>query len=528
MAQLSLERLLRQHDTAAAMQSLFSAVGGIQLEDLAGTRLLGDAAGETDDVVRVAVKNGEETIGWVVGAPSIAEALGQTMSWAAATECARKQLGAELLNSYREINFIHNFSEELAKLLDQASVAKATTDQACRIVDASFATLLMKNETTGMFEPMVGSNAGTNFVSVVTPGVGLIGAIVARGNAEIVNDVRADTRCSDCDPAVHSMICVPLKMKEQILGVLVVGSVQPATYAAGDLKMMSTLAIQAATALENALLYERTLDAVKTEVLEKMLVEVEGEKRKAEATLRNILPESVASELQTNGFVQPMYFEDVTVVFTDFVGFSKSTMSMAAEEVVQELNRYFTAFDRIIERYKLEKLKTIGDSYMFASGLPTRHPSHPIDAVLAALEIVQTVKQLCNECKAIGWNIRVGLHTGPVVAGVVGIHKFAFDVWGETVNIASRMESCGEANRVNISERTFVRVKDFFVLEPRGRVRTKEGQELEMYFVERVLDRLVEDCSACPPPLFESRYRLYFREASPSFPAYLLESKSSD
>ena len=241
--------------------------------------------------------------------------------------------------------------------------------------------------------------------------------------------------------------------------------------------------------------------------------------------LLNILPESVAKELQLNGSVQPMYFEDVTVCFTDFVGFSKSTMTMAAEEVVHELNKYFTAFDQIIERYGLEKLKTIGDSYMFASGMPKRRAGNPIDAVLAALDIVETVKRFAAEKSGATWQVRVGLHTGPVVAGVVGIHKFAFDIWGETVNLASRMESCGEANRVNVSDRTFARIKDFMALEPRGRIRTKEGQEVEMYFVHGVLDRLLDDCTACPPPAFEQRYRLYFRENAPSFPPYLVATE---
>lgn len=245
-----------------------------------------------------------------------------------------------------------------------------------------------------------------------------------------------------------------------------------------------------------------------------------------EAMLLNILPASVAKELQQDGTVRPMYFEDVTVCFTDFVGFSKSTMAMAAEEVVHELNKYFTAFDRIVERYGLERLKTIGDSYMFVSGLLKRHPANPIDAVLAALEIVETVKNMGSSERGVNWKVRVGLHTGPVIAGVVGLHKFAFDIWGETVNVASRMQLCGEPNRVSISERTFARAKDFLTFEPRGRIKTKEGQEIEMYFVEGVLEGLLMDRSACPPPLFEQRYRLYFKESARSFPSHLLTPRS--
>ncbi len=261
---------------------------------------------------------------------------------------------------------------------------------------------------------------------------------------------------------------------------------------------------------------------LRREQAETTLREVESQKRKTDAMLLNILPAAVAEELSRNGSVQPMYFEDVTVCFTDFVGFGKSTMKLAAQDVVNELNGYFTAFDRIIDRYGLEKLKTIGDSYMFVSGLPLRRPANPIDAVLAALEIVETVRIMGKTELGVNWQVRVGLHTGPVVAGVVGIRKFAFDIWGETVNFASRMESCGEPNRVNMSEHTFARVKDFIEVKHRGRVLTKEGQEMDMYFAAGVLAGLLTDRSACPPPRFEERYRLYFKEKLPAFPQHLL------
>ena len=221
-----------------------------------------------------------------------------------------------------------------------------------------------------------------------------------------------------------------------------------------------------------------------------------------------------------------MYFEDVTVCFTDFVGFSKSTMNLAAEDVVSELHTYFTAFDRIIEHYGLEKLKTIGDSYMFVSGLPRRRSANPIDAVLAALDIVETVRNMSTSKAGVNWKVRVGLHTGPVIAGVVGIRKFAFDIWGETVNLASRMESLSEPDRVNMSERTFARVKDFIAAEPRGLIKTKDGQDIEMYFAAGVLERLMLDRSTSPPPDFQRRYQLYFREDVPSFPRHLLAAQA--
>lgn len=258
----------------------------------------------------------------------------------------------------------------------------------------------------------------------------------------------------------------------------------------------------------------------RTQELEAALAEVEKQKKSNEELLANILPQSVARELQAHGSAAPQYFADVTIVFTDFAGFTRSTEHLPAEELVDVLNRYFTAFDRIIDRYGLEKLKTIGDSYMFVGGMPEPSPSHPVDAVLAALEIVQTVREI--EGGPVDWKIRVGIHTGPVIAGIVGIRKFAFDVWGESVNVAARMESSSEPNRVNISERTYARVKDFFACDPRGRVPTKDGFELDMYFVNGPSPKLMEEAGACPPALFARRYQIYFRKPLRIFPAYLL------
>jgi adenylate cyclase len=252
-----------------------------------------------------------------------------------------------------------------------------------------------------------------------------------------------------------------------------------------------------------------------------MLAELAQERKNAHDLLLNILPEKVANDLQ-QGHCAPMYFEDCTICFTDFVGFTLSTENMAAELVVEELHTFFTAFDMIMERYGLEKMKTIGDSYMFASGLPKRHPANPVNAVLAALELGFETQRLGARDGAPGWELRIGLHTGPVIAGVVGIRKFAFDIWGDSVNFASRMESSGAADTINISERTYARVKDFFVCEHRGKVMTKDKREVDMYFVRGVHPELVKDGTFAA---FAKRYRLYFSEEPPSFPEFLLAAK---
>ena len=155
-------------------------------------------------------------------------------------------------------------------------------------------------------------------------------------------------------------------------------------------------------------------------------------------------------------------------------------------------------------------MKTVGDSYMCIGGLPVRNPSHPVDAVLAGLEMVRFVVERPRGDVPVEWGMRVGINTGPVVAGVVGTLKFAFDVWGDTVNFSSRMESSGVPNRVNISERTYARVKDFFVCEHRGKILTKDKREVDMYLVQGILPRLAA------PEEFARRYQVYFQKSPPS------------
>jgi len=217
-------------------------------------------------------------------------------------------------------------------------------------------------------------------------------------------------------------------------------------------------------------------------------LEVNLQKKEVEKLLLNILPAEVAHELKVTGAATPRYYESVTVLFTDFVAFTKIAEGLSPQKLVAELNNCFLAFDTIIEKHNLEKIKTIGDSYMCAGGIPVPNQSHAVDAILAALEIQEFIREMNESRLANGeapWDVRIGVHTGPVVAGVVGRKKFAYDIWGDTVNIASRMESSGESGRVNISDATFAMVKDWFSCLYRGKVSAKNKGDVDMYFVDK-------------------------------------------
>ncbi len=255
--------------------------------------------------------------------------------------------------------------------------------------------------------------------------------------------------------------------------------------------------------------------------LEKRNKEIDEQRKVSESLLRNILPAEIADELSAKGEVTPKLFDDVSILFTDFVGFTPSTESLGAQELVRYLNGYFTDFDKIARRYRLEKLKTIGDSYMCAGGLPAPRASHAVDTVLAALEMVHVVRDRATRADQPGWAVRLGIHSGPVVAGVVGIDKFAFDIWGKTVNFSSRVETTGAPDRINISTETYERVKDLFDCEARGKVRTKEQREFDMYFVRGVHPHLLDEKVAGVPSGFLQAYQRAYNAQPPAFPSFL-------
>ncbi len=208
--------------------------------------------------------------------------------------------------------------------------------------------------------------------------------------------------------------------------------------------------------------------------------------KRSEQLLLNILPAELAQELSATGSARPARHESATILFTDFSGFTQAASSMPAERMVAELNEIFAAFDDITDACGVEKIKTIGDAYMAAAGLPKPCPDHAQRCVRAGLCMIDYL-EVRNTTAAFKWSLRVGIHSGPVVAGVVGKRKYAFDIWGDTVNVASRMESSGELGRVNVSAYTFDLIQNDFECEYRGKVNAKGKGEIDMYFVKGML-----------------------------------------
>ena len=219
---------------------------------------------------------------------------------------------------------------------------------------------------------------------------------------------------------------------------------------------------------------------------------IEAERDRSDSLLLNILPEETAEELKANGKVAAQKFDSVTILFTDFKGFTSFAEKMSPEELVENVDYYFSHFDAIIDKHGLEKIKTIGDAYMCAGGLPFPLEDHAKKTVEAALEIAEFVKKAADELPEghPRFDIRLGINSGPVVAGVVGTKKFAYDIWGDAVNIASRMESNSEPGRINISENTYQLVKDSYPCQYRGEIEVKNRGKLKMYYLKAQGPRL--------------------------------------
>ena len=279
-----------------------------------------------------------------------------------------------------------------------------------------------------------------------------------------------------------SVLCIPL---------INMGKMQAIIYLANDLtygaftenrvNLLKLLAGQMAISIENALFYNELENKVEERTNELYL-----EKKKSDDLLLNILPEEIANELKQTGRTIPRSYEVATVMFTDFENFTSKSEKLSPEELVTMIDTCFRKFDEIISKYSIEKIKTIGDAYLCVSGLPDTKDHNASNVINAAIEIIDAINNMRQNSTENGYfDIRIGIHTGPLVAGVVGDKKFAYDIWGDTVNTAARMEQNSEPNKINISQSTYELVKDEFNCIFRGKKAAKNKGMIEMYFAEK-------------------------------------------
>ena len=282
-------------------------------------------------------------------------------------------------------------------------------------------------------------------------------------------------------------IVIPIENSEGAIGTVNFATTQESAYAPEDLHICSLLGWQ----LSSAIRHTETLAELK-----RLHTQLEREKQQSEELLLNMMPEKAVAEFQKTGEVKPGYYESATVVFTDFKHFTKSTKNFTPEELVSELNYCFSYFDKISEKYNLEKVNTIGDSYMCVAGVPVFNPTHAIDAVLAGMEMqifmyLRKAHKLKNNIPY--WDIRIGIDSGSLIGGVIGKKNLTYDLWGETVNNASRIKSAGLPGKIQLSNSTFNLVKDFFDCEFLPGRQDRQKRKIDIYLVNGIKEGLSID-----------------------------------
>jgi class 3 adenylate cyclase len=243
-------------------------------------------------------------------------------------------------------------------------------------------------------------------------------------------------------------------------------------------------------------------------IIQERTEELTAEKERTETLLTNVLPKGTADEILSKGKATKRKYNFATVLFSDIQGFTRIAEEINPEILIDELDKFFFYFDSVVGEHNIEKIKTIGDAYMCAGGIPQENRTNPVEVTLAALEMQIYMRSIKEEKKALGqlfWDIRIGIHTGTVIAGVVGQKKLSYDIWGDTVNTASRMESSSEAGKINISGVTYDYVKDFFICEYRGKMPVKYKGKLDMYFVNGIRPELRLEGKNTPNETFINR-----------------------
>lgn len=315
----------------------------------------------------------------------------------------------------------------------------------------------------------------------------------------VIPDARQDMRFASSplvvnDPFIRFYAGRPLRVNGYKIGSLCVIDHKPRNFSEREIAILDQLAVLVEHEMElmgtihwqNRALRAQDELAENRRLLANTAVELQSSKTRADELLRHLLPANIADELQAHGSVRPVKHEDVAILFADFTGFTLVTNQITPDELVADLNECFCHFDWVVMRHGVEKLKTIGDAYICATGLNDPQPDDALRLLRAALEIRDYIQERHARLAARGkpcWNIRIGLHSGPLVAGVVGVRKFVYDVWGDTVNTAARIETAGLGGRINASVEFLNRVRGRVEFESRGGIECKHKGELEMAFI---------------------------------------------
>jgi class 3 adenylate cyclase len=391
------------------------------------------------------------------------------------------------------------------------------TEILAQVCSCPIATIGLMDETREFYKSKIGI---ASEICEAPREMNICSHTVCGSDMMVVPDLSEDDRFTSYpgvadDPHYRFYCGMPLVNDDgYVLGNICVVDFEPRKLTFQQTEAMRLLAKQVMAQLELHRSLNQRDQALKE--LKESQTEIEIQKAQSDQLLHNILPGPVAEELKRNKRVTPRFCDQATILFTDFEGFTKLAERIEPKILVDQLDQYFSALDEIAERHRLEMLKTIGDSYMCVGGLPEKNRTNTVDACLAALEMqsyMSKANQQREKMRLPSWKLRIGLHSGAVMAGVVGRRKFSYDIWGDAVNIAARMTSNGESGRVNISGSIYQRVEHLFDFEERGSIEAKNKGQMEMYFLSGIKPEFASNELHTPNDAFH-------RECERIFPGY--------
>jgi class 3 adenylate cyclase/putative methionine-R-sulfoxide reductase with GAF domain len=461
MAIIRLKKLLSKKEVLSILNEIIQAIDTpISIQDAEGKLLIDNE--RTEGLGKYPVELAGEVIGWVIGDDK-ASPVASLLSHLAKNELEKKTLASETLNKYKEVNLIYNIAGKITACLDLKEVAKLVIDEARRLIAANSGSVMLLNKDTGKFEVLSAFGQKYEPKAPIEMGHGIAGNVVLTGKGEIINEVGSDPRFVKGNNRVNSLICAPLQIHEQAIGVINISSEEPFNYTAADLKLFMTLAAQAASAIENAILHENKLKQ-------------ERIKSHLERYVNSQLVEAILNE-QSDISLAPAKM-DITILFSDIRNFTSKCEELEPEKIVEYLNVYFTHMVEVIFSHGGTVNKFVGDMIVAMFGAPSRLVDSERRAIETAIEMQKRIKQIPVPWIRDNFMTGIGISSGEVVVGNVGSPQHMdYTAIGDQVNIASRLQSMAKGEQILVSRRIYDITKDVFEFKEVGWVKVKGKKE---------------------------------------------------
>jgi len=458
MAKIDLKRLIKR-EVSSILNDIIDATGiHIGIHDADGRLLIGNDIG--DEEKGYPVKLSGDVIGWVNGGKA-AYPIASLLSYLANKELEKRAIARETLDRYKEINLLYNISERISASLDLKQVARLLIDEAIRSIEGNSASVMLLNEETGRLETVYASSKEKEYneKDISIPFEGVAASILRSGRTEIINDLTSDPRCIECVSKVNSLICAPLKTKDRVIGVINISSDEKINYTAADLKLLTTLASHAASAIENAILHEKRL---KEERIKSNL-----ERYVASQVVKAIMDAKDDISLKSEK-------RNIAILFSDIRNFTSTCENLLPEEIVGYLNEYFTHMVEVIFNHEGTVNKFVGDMIVALFGAPSKLADNERQAIEAAIEMQERIRSIPDTWIRDNFNTGIGINSGEVVVGNIGSPQHMdYTAIGDEVNVASRLQSIARGGQILVSRSVYDVTYNVFKFRGVGKVKVK-------------------------------------------------------